>query len=58
MVMFLSVGLVRSMLMFMYDSNLEMWKKRQTLRVVFRAGGFGTQSKEKNRATSLKCANG
>lgn len=54
MVMFLSVGLVRSMSMFMYDSNLQMLEKRKTLCVVFRAGGFGSQLKEKNRATRLE----
>lgn len=54
MVMFLSVGLVRRMSMFMDDSNLQMWEKRKTLCVVFRAGGFGSQLKEKNSATTLE----
>lgn len=53
MVMFLSVGLVRSMSMFMYDLNLQMWKKKKNIVCCIQGRGLwvSVEGKEQSNKT-------
>lgn len=58
MVMFLSVGLVRSMSMFMYDLNLQMWKKKEKHCVLYSGpGALGLSWRKRTEQQNSKLLN-